>query len=153
MSVSSDTRLIRAVVDTNIFVSGLISANGTPALLIDALRQDRFLLLSSPPLTAEVDEVLARPSLAQYSFDPALTSFVRARVANAEQVVPLAPLPVTSRDPKDDKLLACALGGADYLVTGDEDLLVLADHPALGTLRIVTARAFVELLGSAPTNR
>ena len=72
MSVSSDTRLIKAVVDTNIFVSGLISANGTPALLIDALRQDRFVLLSSAALSAEVDEVLARPSLARYAFDLAL---------------------------------------------------------------------------------
>ena len=150
MSVGSDTRLIKAVVDTNLFVSGLISATGTPALLIDALRQDRFSLLSSAPLTAEVVEVLARPSLARYAFDPALTTFVRARVANAEQVVPLAPLPVTSRDPKDDKLLASALGGADYLVTGDGDLLVLADHPALGALRIVSARAFLGLLGLTP---
>ena len=151
MTASSATRLSRTVVDTNLLVSGLISAMGAPAVLIDALRQDRFLLLSSQPLTAEVDGVLARPSLARYSFDPALTSLVRARVANAEQVVPLTPLPVTSRDPKDDKFLACALGGAaDYLVTSDQDLLVLDGHPALGTLRIITARVFLELLGITP---
>jgi predicted nucleic acid-binding protein len=62
MTASSATRLSRTVVDTNLLVSGLISAMGAPAVLIDALRQDRFLLLSSQPLTAEVDGVLARPS-------------------------------------------------------------------------------------------
>jgi predicted nucleic acid-binding protein len=44
-------------------------------------------------------------------------------------------------------VLACALGAnVDYIVTGDEDLLVLDGHPALGSLRIVTPRAFLTIL-------
>jgi hypothetical protein len=40
--------------------------------------------------------------------------------------MPQESLPIHSRDEKDDALLACAFGGnCDYLVTGDEDLLVL----------------------------
>ena len=63
----------------------------------------------------------------------------------AEPVSPLQDLPLHSRDPKDDKLLSLALGGnADYLITGDNDLLVLDGNPALGNLRIVTAAAFLE---------
>ncbi|HEX5501645.1 MAG TPA: hypothetical protein VFW96_03425 [Thermomicrobiales bacterium] len=48
-------------------------------------------------------------------------------------------------------VLAAALGGsADYRVTGDDDLLALAGDPRLGALRIVTVRAFLDLLADAP---
>lgn len=60
--------------------------------------------------------------------------------------VPIENLPVRCRDPKDDILLTTALGGnADYLVTGDNDLLALNGMPELGTLRIVNATAFLSL--------
>jgi len=50
------------------------------------------------------------------------------------------PIPAVTRDPKDDYFIAYALvGEADYLVTGDKDLLVLEE---VGTLRILTPRAF-----------
>jgi len=52
------------------------------------------------------------------------------------------------RDAKDEVILAPALGGrADYLVTGDEDLLVLRGSAEIGSLRILRARELVELLG------
>ena len=44
--------------------------------------------------------------------------------------------------------LYCALAAqADYLVTGDNDLLELVESSELGALRIVTAREFLTLLG------
>lgn len=44
-------------------------------------------------------------------------------------------------------VLACALGGdADFIVTGDQDLLVLDGHPDMQRPRIVTPRAFALLL-------
>ena len=56
-------------------------------------------------------------------------------------------LPIHSRDPKDDFLLSAALGGnADYLITGDEDLLILKDNPSLGKLRIITIKDFLEVV-------
>ena len=62
-----------------------------------------------------------------------------------ERVTPSETIPVAVRDPKDTHLLAAALGGnAAFLVTGDADLLVLNGDPALGPLRIVTARAFLD---------
>lgn len=56
---------------------------------------------------------------------------------------PIEAVPVTVRDTKDIHLRAAALGGnADYLITGDDDLLVLNGDPALGRLRIVTVRTY-----------
>ncbi len=51
----------RAVLDTNIFVSGLINPKGPPAALLKALRSRRFTLVSSPPINEEMIEVLNRP--------------------------------------------------------------------------------------------
>lgn len=107
------------------------------------------MLLISPELISEVKEVLERPRIgAKYSLTvQEISDFVARLQRTAEPVVPLDPLPVRSRDPKDDKFLAVALGGAaDYLLTGDDDLLVLDGDPALGSLRIITVRAFLDLL-------
>ncbi|HSH81667.1 MAG TPA: putative toxin-antitoxin system toxin component, PIN family, partial [Herpetosiphonaceae bacterium] len=63
---------------------------------------------------------------------------------------PREPFPVAVRDVKDAHVLAAALdGSADYLITGDDDLLVLADDPRLGTLQIVTIRVFLDRLGDS----
>jgi predicted nucleic acid-binding protein len=52
---------------------------------------------------------------------------------------------IRSRDPNDDPLLSAALNGeADFLVTGDLDLLELASDPRLGSTRMITPRAFVD---------
>lgn len=53
------------------------------------------------------------------------------------------------RDVKDNKFLECALdGGADYLVTADEDLLVLKRY---GRTKIITADEFIEILEPSPS--
>ena len=55
------------------------------------------------------------------------------------------PIPAVTRDPKDDYLLAHAvLGAADYLVSGDQDLLVLE---RLEGVKIVTPREFLAVMG------
>jgi hypothetical protein len=54
-------------------------------------------------------------------------------------------LPGVSRDPKDNPLVACATeGAADYLVSGDADLLALGKHE---NTTMVSPREFVEILG------
>jgi putative PIN family toxin of toxin-antitoxin system len=65
----------------------------------------------------------------------------------ATRVVPSSSIPLPVRDEKDKPILATATGGnADYLVTGDLDLLVLRDDPRIGSLQIVTVNQFLEKL-------
>jgi putative PIN family toxin of toxin-antitoxin system len=135
------------VIDTNIFISGSISPRGIPSRLLTLWEQDRIMVVTSSELVAEVEAVLHRDYIkGKYQLsEERIRELVRRLQQAAEHVIPLSPLPVHSRDPKDDKLLAVALGGeTDYLITGDEDLLSLRAAPALKNLRILTAAAFLE---------
>ena len=135
----------RAVLDTNVFVSGLINPKGPPAAILRALRAKRFTLVSSPPINAEIIAVLDRPrirdryGLGELIFD---VSFILWEVA--ELVIDPPEVKVSS-DPDDDKFLAAAVGGrADYLVSGDVgDLLCLQKYK--GTT-IVSAREFASIV-------
>ncbi|HEX5506239.1 MAG TPA: putative toxin-antitoxin system toxin component, PIN family [Thermomicrobiales bacterium] len=143
---------IRAVVDTNLLVSALILTRGTPHTLLLAWYRGAFQLLVSPRVEAEYARVLPRPKFQRvYGVTRAdIESFLTLVAERAVVVTPLSPLPLDVRDPHDVMILAAALGGAaDYLVTGDDDLLVLAGDPRLGALQIVTARAFLDILQNA----
>ncbi len=138
-----------AVLDTNLTVSGAISPHGLPNQVLRALQRDAFRLLSSRDLVEEVADVLGREHIRRRyrPDDPIVRAVLAAQQQAMIEPLPLDALPVHCRDPKDDPLLACALAGsADYIVTGDADLLALDGHSALGRLRIVTPRAFLALL-------
>jgi putative PIN family toxin of toxin-antitoxin system len=137
----------RVVLDTNLFISGLISPTGTPHQLLRLWEEEQITLLTSAELISEVARVLQRPAIRQkyHLDDKRISALVTSLSQATESVTPQTSLPVHSRDPKDDKLLALALGGnADYLITGDNDLLVLDGDPALEHLRIITAALFLQ---------
>lgn len=135
----------RIVLDTNVFVSALISPQRYPAAILKALRSGLFTLLASPPVNEEIIEVLNRPrirdryGLGERIFD---VSFILWKVA--ELVVHLPEVQVCS-DPDDDKFLATAVGGkADFLVTGNVgDLLHLREYKGVA---IVSPREFISRL-------
>ena len=54
---------VRAVVDTNVLLSGLLSATGPPGKIVDAIRGGRFKLVDSPSVLDELLDVLPRPYL------------------------------------------------------------------------------------------
>lgn len=140
----------RAFLDTNLLLSSAIISKGNPGKAIAAWKQDLFILLTSPESLEELEDVISRKKfLDKYSlFKQRSSELIDMLKLGAEIVTPLPreDLPVHSRDPEDDYLLASALGGnADYLVTGDEDLLELNDNPDLGDLKITTVKEFVEL--------
>jgi putative PIN family toxin of toxin-antitoxin system len=101
-------------------------------------------------LQREYREVLPRPKFREkyHLSEGTIAAFLRRLDYEAVMVEPRRTLPLPDRDVKDEKVLAAALGGkADYLVTGDDDLLVLREDPRLGALQIVTVAEFLQLLG------
>ena len=120
----------RAVLDTNVFVSALISPKGPPAAILRALRAKRFTLVSSPAINDEIIAVLNRPHLRdRYRFGDQIFDVSFLLWKTAEVVSQLPDIRVCS-DPDGDKFLATAVAGkAAYLVTGDVgDLLHLQQY-------------------------
>jgi putative PIN family toxin of toxin-antitoxin system len=110
--------VIRAVIDTNVIVSALLSPAGNEALILLAVHQGLVQPCFSDEILAEYAEVLARP---KFGFAPdeiaALMAMLRER---GESVAAVAPAPA-SPDPGDTKFLQCAAAArADFLVTGNK---------------------------------
>ncbi len=139
----------RVTVDVNIFVSGTIVKRGNPFLLLEAWRKRLFTLVISQAVISELTTVLHRPQIQKtYQISPdEITDLLEAMERTSTVCVPQKVLPVTVRDPKDEIILATALGGkTNYLVTGDKDLLVLKNSPKLEQVKIMTVDEFLKFL-------
>jgi uncharacterized protein len=129
----------RYVFDTNVIVSSLLFNNGNPSKAFRYALQYGEILLSLE-LLEELSDVLGREK-----FDCFLTSeerdeFLESFIERAT-LVEIIERVQECRDPKDDKILELALNGqAEYIVSGDKDLLVL--HP-FRNVKIVTAEEFL----------
>ena len=134
----------RAVFDTVIFVRALINPHGIWGRLIFQ-HGHVYTLVISPPVVEEILDVLHRPELTRRF--RALANLDVARVIailDHAEAVELQDVPAVSRDPKDDKFLATAVAArADYVVTEDNDLLVLGVHQGIP---IVTAGQFLAIV-------
>ncbi len=133
------------VVDTVVFVRALINPGGLWGRLIFG-HTSRYRLIVSEQVVSEIIEVLERADIVRkFAPRPGMDYSQVLDIIGAADVVTIHRLPAVSRDPKDDKFLATARAAqADYLVTEDQDLLVLGEY---GGTRIVTARDFLEILG------
>jgi len=134
----------RVVVDPGVFVSALIAPKGTPAQLLDLLLEQRFELVVSPRLLAELTGVLLRDRFRRYVTAAEVRELV-ADLAAVATVIRDPPDPVAiTRDPHDDYLVALAVAAqADALVSGDRDLTDLQDSP----VSVLTPRTFLDRLG------
>lgn len=120
----------RVVIDTNVFISGLLSSTSTPARVVErAIQQDQ--LLASPDTLRELFTKLLSPKFDRYVSRERREALLDRLAPNVE-IVEIVQRVRASRDPKDDKFLETALNGeANVLVSGDNDLLTL--HPFRGT--------------------
>lgn len=112
----------RVVLDTNIFISSLITS-GNPQKIVDLAISGNFFLIVSPYIVHEIITTSEkfRPKLTNVEIDK-LLEFLGTKT------IRIIPGRKTSlcRDPKDNQILdLCVFGNANFLVTGDEDLLVL----------------------------
>lgn len=142
---------LRVLIDTNVFVSHLLSRrirSGTVSDIIEAMSLDRFTLLMPDELLMEIEDVItSRPYFVERIDPETARTFLEALRTTSELLPALTALPpAIVRDHRDDYLLEQAkLGNADYLVSGDRDLLALAD--SISNPRIVSPAEFMTLLG------
>lgn len=142
---------MRALIDTNLFISYALTPDGTGSIqtIFNALVDGQFTLLVPEALLDEIARTLEQKAHLYARINPEQARELVSLVKVLGEEIPriTQPLPAVTRDPKDDYLLAYALvGAADYLVTGDKDLLVLADQ--IQEIDIVTPSTFAALLRS-----
>ena len=139
---------MRLILDTNILLSALLSPLGAPAKLLDAWERKKFTLIACDALVEEFRKVSTRPffrarlrASAAELLAAGLRDFSLFVETSAWQDLrsrPVAP------DPKDSYLLVLAeVGEAEFLVTGDKELLELRHQKSTF---IITPSAMVEVL-------
>lgn len=116
---------MRVVLDANVLVSAAIRTGPSHRVVQAWLQGGTFELIICPELLAEVREVLTeRPRLRRWIDLEAAQSFIEAIAITADLVADPAPTSAITRDADDDYLVALARERqADYVVTGDKDLL------------------------------
>jgi putative PIN family toxin of toxin-antitoxin system len=129
--------VIRVVVDTSVLIRYLIKPSAPIKELIEeAWLGDRVQMVTAPELIKELKGVLERDYVQSLIRPEEGRVLLDAILQKAEILPSFGKVPSYTRDPKDDKFVACALAGrADFLVTVDEDILVLE---SLGDVRMVT---------------
>jgi len=134
---------VRALLDVNVLIAGLLSRTGSPARLLGKWLEGEFELVISDRVLDELEKTFARPKLRRLLNDDEISAFLDLlRNGPAERVEdPEASPSVRSRDPKDDYLIAAAGSAHATLVSGDTDLLELA-----GSIPVMSPRAFLESL-------
>lgn len=137
--------MIRAVIDTNALVSGLLSPAGNEALIILSIHQGLVHPCVSDEILEEYAEVLARPKFAfgQEEVD-ALLAMMRGKgelIAAQGSTPVLLDMPVLS-DVSDAKFLQCAIATqAEYIVTGNKRHF---PQDACGMVRVVGASELLD---------
>lgn len=136
------TKKYRIVLDTNILVSGTFFPKGNEARLLQHVFEGNITLSSSLEILEEFREVLSRDKF-ELTTEELQTIFEKI-VSWCGIVLSTRQATSRCRDPDDQKFLDCAVAAkADYLVTGDPDLLTM--KKADGS-EIVTAGKLVNKL-------
>ncbi|TAH49079.1 MAG: putative toxin-antitoxin system toxin component, PIN family [Chloroflexota bacterium] len=141
---------MRAFLDTNVLVSAAIRPGGKPDQIVRRAVTE-FAWLTSEYVLAELESSLLRQHI-QKKYSALVTAENRGLYfgminRDAEIVEGERSIAPTSRDIKDDPVLASASDGhADYIVTGDRDLLALGEFEGI---TIVTPEQFLRILDNA----
>ena len=129
----------RFVLDNNILVSALLVKNSAPFWVIKKVEEMGVILYSEATLL-ELNQVLNRKKFVKYFTVEEKQEFIVKLIESAELVAITESIDVC-RDPKDNKFLELAVSGeADFIISGDRDLLVL--NP-FRNIEIITANDFL----------
>ena len=133
---------MRVVFDTNVLISSLIK-KGKPEQLFNKAVNREIKLLSSNGILAELSAVLKRPRFREYADENSIQSFL-ALLNRICRLVDVRSNFEITRDKADNMILATAYDGkAEYIVSGDEDLLALKEFKGI---RIVSVNEMLSIL-------
>jgi putative PIN family toxin of toxin-antitoxin system len=132
---------MKVVLDSNVFISSFFW-RGNPRRVFNRVTDGLDELYISDGILEEILDVMTRP---KFNADvEAIREYISTIEGFATGIITNNVSESVSRDKDDDKVLQCALlGDADYIVTGDGDLLVLEEYQSI---KIVTPKAYLGLV-------
>jgi len=132
---------MRVVLDTNVWVSGLVFKGEVRKIVQKALDED-FRPVISLPLLRELERVLLGPKI---GYSPAAAAGALHQIQELCLFVhPSIKIQAIRQDPADNRVLECAVEGkADFIVSGDSDLLKLGKFHGI---RIYSPKDFLGVL-------
>lgn len=140
-------RMLRVVLDTNVFISASFRRlSPIPNQIYQALKTKQFILITSPSILEEIEEVSAREKIMRLTGMPEneRMQFIENLIEIGLVVPGNSDVQVIQDDPDDNKFLSAAIEGfADYIVSGDDDLLNLREYE---NIRIVSPNDFLTIL-------
>ena len=138
MSAGRPAGQLKAVLDTNVYISAFNSARGVAFELWARAVRREYTLLVSPAIIREVAEVLRR----DFGWpEPDIAAQLKLIVRVAKIVEPKLVLSVVAADPDDDRIVECAVAGhADLIVSSDHHLTKLKEFRGIGIVRPIDFR-------------
>ena len=134
----------RIVLDTNIFISGLLLSTSKAQQVFDVVTESHIILMSDHTFV-EIYQTFTRSKFDKYVSLEKRLNFIGSLRQKAE-MVNITEIITTCRDPKDNKFLELAVSGkADLIITGDQDLLVLNPFE---NIKIMTVNEFLTTFNS-----
>jgi putative PIN family toxin of toxin-antitoxin system len=137
---------IRAVIDSSVFISGIISPIGSPRKILELAKRNVFRVVTSVSINREVLEVLHRDHIyLKYSLNENIVDDIAAFLYEGAILTEDSyKVSKITEDPDDNKFLGCAIEGeADYIVSGDEHLLSLKIFKGI---QIINTDSFLKIL-------
>jgi putative PIN family toxin of toxin-antitoxin system len=126
--------VLNVTADTNVLVSALAYQRGKPQEFLRPALDGKINLTVSQHILNEMADVLAR----KFDASEEEISEARAVVRKAARTVrPSVQIDVIKDDPADNRILECGVSaGADYIVTGDKDLLRPGSYDSIKILKV-----------------
>ena len=133
--------MAKVVLDSNIYISGIIFG-GNPRKIIDLIIEGKIKSYISSDILDEIKEVLERD---KFRFTPDITQQIIIEIESlSEFVIPKIKHSAVNRDFDDNKIIDCAIESkADYIITGDDDLLSLKEYKSI---KIINAFDFINIV-------
>jgi len=132
---------MKVVLDSNIYISGIIFG-GNPRKIIDLIVEGKLRLYISSDILIEIKEVLERD---KFGFSSDVTQQIISEIESlSELVMPKKRHSVVNRDEDDNIIIDCAIeANADYIITGDDDLLTLKEFKKV---KILNPSEFLKII-------
>ncbi len=132
--------MIRAVIDSNVYISGILFG-GKPRNVLDLAVRGKIEVFIAPDMLSEIKDVLARK---KFGFSPLAIQTILYEIESIATIVfPSSNYKTVSRDYDDNMVVDCAMeSNAAFIITGDNDLLSLG---GFSDVRIINPAAFMDL--------